>query len=407
MDKYLIVIGGGILQVPTLEVAHSMGLKVCVMDMDPNAPAGQKADAFLPVSTKDIEKAITQAKKFANNHEVVGVYTQGCDVELTVAKVAQALNLPHIDIQSAHDCNNKISMRERLAKFHVAGPKFSWANTYEEAIEKAAAIGYPLVVKSIDNSASRGVRIIHSPTELQAACVEAQKYSFYDKRILLEERLVGEEYSVDTVVYDGIVYPGGISDREFDFSTEFAVQTGSVTPSKLSENIQDKMYKLMQEAATAMGITQGAFKGDLILCDGEPKIIEITARLSGGFDSQYRKPYSFGINLIKATIDIAIGNKLDFRDLIPRWVKYSKTVCPFPKPGKIISIDGIESLKKMPGVRNIFLNVKQGDIIPDYKHCANRVGYIIISADSYLSMKELEQKVLNTLLIKTEPLSHV
>jgi biotin carboxylase len=215
----------------------------------------------------------------------------------------------------------------------------------------------------------------------------------------LEEYLEGEEYSVDTIVYNGIVYPCGISDREFDYSKEFAVQTGSVTPSRLPEKIQSEMYDLMSQAAKAMGIDKGAFKGDLILCGDKPKILEITARLSGGFDSQYRKPYSFGINLIKATIDIAIGNDLDFRDIIPKWVKYSKTTSPFPQAGKIAKISGLDALKKIEGVRNVFLLVKEGDMVEDYKHCVNRVGYIILSADSYEELKQVEKKALGTLEI--------
>jgi biotin carboxylase len=402
MDKYLIVIGGGILQIPTVDVAHKMGLKVVVLDKSLQAPAMAGADEKAEVSTKDIDATVNFAKKFAETHNVVGVYTQGTDVELTVACVAKELGLPGIDIQSAKDCNNKIEMRRRLAQFNVPGPKFAFANTYEEAQQKAKLLGYPLVVKSIDNSGSRGIRILENASLLEQACDEAQKYSFYDKRILLEEYLEGEEYSVDTVVYNGIVYPCGISDREFDYSKEFAVQTGSITPSRLPEDIQNEMYNLMSQAARAMGIDKGAFKGDLILCGNKPKIIEITARLSGGFDSQYRKPYSFGINLIKATIDIAIGNNLDFRDIIPKWVKYSKTTSPFPKAGKITKISGLEELKSIKGVRNVFLLVNEGDMVEDYKHCVNRVGYIILTADSYEELKQLEKQALETLKIITE-----
>lgn len=405
MDKYLLIIGGGILQVPAVDVAHSMGLKVVVADKSLDAPAMEKADVKAELSTKDIDGAIAYAKEFAKIHNLAGVYTQGCDVEVTVAEVAKALGLPGIDVESAYCCNNKIKMRERLGKYNIPGPKFEFADNFEEAKEKAKKIGYPLVVKSTDNSASRGVRIIDDESQLEDACNESQKYCFYDRRILLEEFLVGEEFSVDTVVYDNILYPGGISDREFgkvfDYSKEFAVQTGSITPSRLSEEIQAKMYDLMANAAKAMGIDKGAFKGDLILCDGEPKVIEITARLSGGFDSQYRKPYSFGINLIKATMDIAIGNPLDFRDLVPKWVKFSKTTSPFPKSGKITTIKGIEEVKKLPGVKNVIMNVQVGDIVEDYKHCANRVGYIILTGDSYEQLKEREKKALETLVIET------
>ena len=66
----------------------------------------------------------------------------------------------------------------------------------------------------------------------------------------------------------------------------------------------------MERAAFALGVDNGAFKGDLIISDGKPRIIEVTARTSGGFDSQYRKPYSFGIDILKATIDIAAGKDL-------------------------------------------------------------------------------------------------
>ena len=98
------------------------------------------------------------------------------------------------------------------------------------------------------------------------------------------------------------------------------------------------MYEVMQKAASAIGVDKGAFKGDLILVKNKVKIIEVTARTSGGYDSQYRKPYSFGIDMLKATIDIAVGKELDFRDIVPRWAKWSKTLSVFPKPGKIKKI---------------------------------------------------------------------
>ncbi|MDD5491135.1 MAG: ATP-grasp domain-containing protein [bacterium] len=399
-DKYLYIVGGGILQVPTVEVAKNMGLKTLVTDGSPEAPAMKIADKTAVISTKDIPKHLAFAKIFAKTHKIAGVYTQGTDVEVTVASIAAELGLPGIKVAVARACNNKILMRQKLATGHVPGPKFQYALTYEEAREKARIIGYPLVVKSIDNSASRGIRIIRHERELVEACTEALKYSL-DKKILLEEYLEGVEYSVDTVMYKGVLYPAGISDREFDYSRSFAIQTGSLTPSLLPEETQASIYELMAKAAKAMGVDNGAFKGDIIISAGMPKILEITARLSGGFDSQYRKPYSFGINLIKATMDIALGNELDFRDLIPRWVKYSKTFSPFPNPGMVKSISGLKKLKKLPGIKQVFMMIGKGDTIEDYRHCANRVAHLIVTGDTYAQLKEREKKALATLKIRT------
>lgn len=403
MDKYLIVVGGGMLQYIAVETAHRMGLKVCVLDMYGNdAYAAPISDICFKVSTKDVDGCVKESVDFAKNHNVVGVYSEGGDNEPTVAAIAEKLNLPNIGYETALNCNNKIRMRQCLAEHNVPGPRFSFAETVEEAIHKAKTFGFPLVVKAVDSSGSRGVQIMYGFEGFQQACENAIKAGNVDKRILLEEYLDGEEYSIDTIVYNGKLYPCGLSDREFDYSNKFAVQTGSVTPSRLPENIQKKMYMLMESAAEAIGVDNSAFKGDLILCGNEPKILEITARLSGGFDSQYRKPYSFGVDLIKATIDMAIGNPLDFRDIIPQWVKFSKTTSPFPKPGKVISVQGLDKIKQMTGVRNVFGSVKVGDIIQPYTSLVSRVMQIVLCADSYEDLITLEKEVLSTLIIETE-----
>lgn len=403
MEKFLIVVGGGMLQYIAVETAHKMGLKVCILDMyGKEAYAAPISDECLKVSTKDVEGCVKAAVAFAENHNVVGVYSEGGDNEPTVAAIAQRLNLPNIGYEVALDCNNKIRMRQRLAEHNVPGPRFAFAKTVDEAYQKARELGFPLVVKAIDSSGSRGVQIMQNFEGFDAACENAMRSSNVDKRILLEEYLEGEEYSIDTIVYNGVLYPCGLSDREFDYSKRFAVQTGSVTPSRLPDYIQSKMYKLMDAAAKAIGVNNSAFKGDLILCGDEPKVLEITARLSGGFDSQYRKPYSFGIDLIKATIDMAIGNPLDFRDIIPQWVKFSKTTSPFPKPGRIVSIRGLDEIQKIPGVRNVFGSVRVGDIIQPYTSLVSRIMHIVLSADSYEELSALEKQVLSTLIIETE-----
>jgi biotin carboxylase len=158
----------------------------------------------------------------------------------------------------------------------------------------------------------------------------------------------------------------------------------------------------MQDCADALGVKWGALKGDLITDkDGNIYVLEVTARLSGGFDSQFRKPYSFGINLIKATIDLACGKALDFRDLIPKWNKFSQTFSVFPKPGVIKEIKGLEELKNLPGIRQVFLTKHVGELV-EYKSCADRVIHIVAVADTYEKLQELIKTARETIQIITE-----
>ncbi len=391
------MVGGGILQIPAIKKAKELGYFTIVTDKNPHALAFSVCDEKIILSSKDIEGHEALAKKLIETKNLVGVYTQGTDVEYTVARAANYVNLPGISVESARKCNNKIEMRQIFHEKNVDKISFFPAKTLEDAHVAVKKIGIPCILKPSDNSGSRGVTIIRSFDEIDNAFHQAIDSCFHEKTVIIEEFLNGDEYSVDTIIWDGIVYPCGISDRVFLKSQNYAVQSGSITPSLLPEKIQDQMYQLMQKAATSLGITKGAFKGDLILVNDQPRIIEVTARTSGGFDSQYRKPYSFGIDLMKATIDIAVGKKLDFRDIVPRWIKWSKTFSVFPKSGKILKINGIEETKKIPGVKDVFITASINDIIPPFTHSAMRVNMINIVGNTFNELEQIEEKVKNTL----------
>jgi biotin carboxylase len=396
----LIIIGGGILQRETLFECENRGWGKVLVDGDQNCSCSKSPyfnrDYFIQSGDFHNPKTVlSDVKKFLSKNRHVkpmGVYTQGCDSAYAVAYVAEGLGLPNIGVDVAFRTNNKIAMRKAFEKFGVPQPKFM--------VDDIGTMAFPLVFKSVDNCASRGLTIVREESQIPKAVVTSLKYS-HDKRVLVEEFIDGEEYSVDTIVYKGKVYPAGISDRVFLNKDNYAIQNGSITPSFLSEEKQKRMYWIMQDCADALGVRWGALKGDLIASGHDIKVLEVTARLSGGFDSQYRKPYSYGVNLIKATIDLACGLPLDFSDLIPRWVKFSQTFTVFPKPGVIKEIRGYEETERIPGIRQIFMVKNVGDVV-DYKHCADRVVHIVACRDTYEQLQETVKTAQETLQFITE-----
>jgi biotin carboxylase len=389
----LLIIGGGELQHQTLIECNKLGLGKILVDGNPNCYCARSPyfnnDYFIHADIKDPKLVLSQTKKWlkGKNVKIVGVYTQGCDCADTVAYVAKKLGLPSIGIDVAYRTKNKIAMREAFEKFGIKQPKFR-------------NVGLPCVIKSVDNCASRGVTIVREECQRENA-IRSAKSNSTNGQYLVEEFIEGKEYSVDTVVYEGVVYPGGISDRVFLEKNEYAVQDGSITPSFLSEETQQMMYWTMQDCADALGVRWGALKGDLIVKDGQVYVLEVTARLSGGFDAQFRKPYSYGINLIKATIDLACGKPLDFSDLIPKWVKFSQTFTVFPKPGVIKDIIGLKELRKIKGIRQVFLTKHIGQLV-EYKTCADRVIHIIACADNYETLQDIIGQARKTIQFITE-----
>ncbi|PIN76962.1 hypothetical protein COV17_00215 [Candidatus Woesearchaeota archaeon CG10_big_fil_rev_8_21_14_0_10_36_11] len=408
--KGILIVGAGLLQIAAVQKAKELGYYVYITDMNTQSEAAKMADEVFAISTKDIGAHVQLAKRLKAENKIVAVYTQGCDVEYTVAMAARAAGLPGIDPEAALNCNDKVKMRTVLNEKNVDYVKFASAKTNEEVIDAVRRVGFPCIIKPLDNSASRGVKVLHegiTDQEIIAAFNDAINFCFMRKEVIIEEFFTGDEYSVDTVMYKGKLFPAGVSDRQFRPVKEYSVQVGSLTPSLLPEKMQADMYTLMEKAALALGVDNGAFKGDLIIINGKPRIIEVTARTSGGFDSQYRKPYSFGIDIIKATIDIAAGKEMDPCDLVSKWMKWSKTTSVFPEPGIIKNIKGLEELEKMSGVRNIFHSMKVGDEVKDYRNCASRINHIVIVADTFDELNKLEDKVHATLQIETEPICNV
>jgi biotin carboxylase len=118
--KHLMIIGGGIFQLPAIKIAKSMGLKVVVTDYNPAAEGMLLADYPLEVSTRNINLTVNRAKQFHQSCPLDGVMTLGTDASQTVAAVADALNLPGIPFEVAERATDKIKMRHCLKEHAVS-----------------------------------------------------------------------------------------------------------------------------------------------------------------------------------------------------------------------------------------------------------------------------------------------
>jgi biotin carboxylase len=402
MAEGILIVSGGILQIPALEKARTLGLTTYLTDGSDHCKARAHADHFLKVDIRDIDGHAKLAKQLVAEKKISAVYTQGADVEYTVAYAAQAAGLPGLSVEAALNCHNKLRTRTVLHAARIDHTPFAAVRSYEDLENAIKKIGFPSYLKPLDNSASRGLTRLTEGTPLRAAYDRAVAASLYTKDLILEAEIEGHEYSVDSVVVDDVLYPAGVSDRQFLKKNKYAVQSGSTTPSLLPQKTQDEMYALMGRAAKALGVSTGAFKGDLVVTpQGEVRIIELAGRTSGGFDSQYRKPYSYGIDILKITMDLARGIRANLDDLRPKWTKWSRTFSVFPEPGVVKSIEGLDEILRLPGVRNAFILVKPGDKIAPTSDCAERTNHIIISADSLDELNGLQNRVTETLRIIT------
>jgi biotin carboxylase len=397
--KELLIIGGGLLLIPTVKVAKSMGLNVCVVDQNPAAPAAAYADDLLQASTYTPSEVISAIRTKGWEHRFSGVFTAGADVEITVAEVAKALGLPGIPPEVAHRTNNKLLTKKALVEAGVPTPRTLPVTTEKECAEAAFQLGLPVVVKPLNNCASRGVTFVEKTSDLGAAFENARRFGA-NGPILVESFVEGTTHTVEMIVWKKNFYVASIIDTVHGYPP-FFVELYHVNPTRRSASEQAEMASLAEAAGKAAGIEEGVNKVDIIFERSGPQVMEMTARLSGGFHCQYTTPLACGTNNIRAAIRIALGEAPDTHDIIPQKNACAISKGVFPKPGVLKSIRGLEEARRVPGIAEIFVLKKVGESVGPYEHGADRPAYIIAHGPDEAAVWESLQRAEQTLVMET------
>ncbi len=405
--SYLWIVGGGLLQVPLISEARKLSLKVIVSDGNPACPCGKLADIFFAIDIFDIQKHLLAAFKLRSQGiKIDGVLVAGIDCTVTAAVLARAIGLPGVDPLAAYITNNKHVFRDTLKRIGYPVPRYKAVGPVksEEIAGIIKEIGFPLIVKNTDSSGSRGTRIFYNEAplgEIAWALQDAQQVS-RSKIALLEELWEGREYTVETLFdVKGKFHPCFITDRIFDRRNGYPLELGLRNPTSLGNDTQRKMYSLVKRVASGLGINIGAAKADIILTDKGPRILEMTTRLSGGFDCQYLVPHATGKNIMRAAMLTALGREFPLDLLKDKKKRIGLTASLWPEPGRIVSVDGVEEARRIRGCEEIFFRYKVGDSVQPYVDCTKRVCFIIVTGkDEGCAQKTLEQ-VKRTIKIKT------
>ena len=400
------IIGGGEMQIPIIHEARDLGLSVICSDLNIKCPCAPLVDLFFPIDIFDIDGHLRKAREISKTHRIAGVLAAGIDAPETMAELARFLGLLGIEPEIARLVHNKAAFRDRLEALGFPVPRY--ADFGEEHLGDITAlaqrIGYPLVLKNTDSSGSRGTRIFYRPNdeELRIAAAEAIRVS-RSGRGLMESFWEGPEQTIETIFdVNGNFYPCFITDRLFDKRGGYALETALRHPTILSKDIQDAMYRMAFEVARAIGISIGAAKYDCVLTPEGPRIIEMTVRLSGGFDCQYLVPAATGKNVIRAAILTALGKPFPPELLEPKYHRVAISRSLWPQPGRIRSISGLEKARQIPGVEKIVMRKSPGDIIEPYTDCTKRVCFVIVSAETQAEAEDVLARVERTLSIDIE-----
>ena len=406
MKKKLVIIGAGAEQVYAYQLARKKGFYVIATDNNPNAPAIKFADFFILASTRDEKETLESIKSYCDEHgKIDGVMTIANDVPYTVAFIADYFNLKGHSVESTVLAHDKFLMKKAFEKYDVPCPDFwkiSNINELEDLVTHEKIDKF--VIKPVDGRGARGVLIVNKSDNLEWAFNESLSWS--DEKVLIVERFIhGMQISSESYLINGKAYTPALAERNYSRLEEFSpyiIEDGGTIPAPIDNNLVLKINKIIECGAKSMGVTEGIVKGDIVIDDnGEPQIIELALRLSGGWFASNQIIATSGVDLVDAVINQALNIKVTKEMLIPKFSRSTAVRYWFPKPGKIKSIKGEDEIKGLIGVLKYGFFRKAGDYQPVVKMHPDRFGYVIVEGGDRDESISRVNKALNLLNIET------
>ena len=396
--KKILILGASILQVPGIEKAKEMGLEVYVADMNPNAVGFDIADVNkLVISTVDIPEILEASKE----NEIDAIMTLASDLPMrTVATVSREMGLVGITEDTALKATNKAVMRQCLKENGVPVPEFFKVSSVEEYKEAIKQFKSAFVVKPADSSGSRGIYLIEDADDTQLL-EEAYAYSVQFSRcgdVVVEEFMKGSEVSVETLSLNGEVTVLQITDKLTTGAPHF-VEMGHSQPSRHSVEIREEIARVAKAAVKAVGIENGPSHTEIMVTEDGPKIVEIGARMGGDCITTHLVPFSTGIDMVKDTILIALG---EAPDLEPKFNKGSAIRYFNVGQGVIKSIEGVEEAEKIEGIKQISFVKAVGETVAEINSSNARAGFVIAQGETAEEAVKICEKALEKITITVE-----
>jgi biotin carboxylase len=373
--KKILILGAGKFHLPIIQQLVDAGFFVLACDRDSLAPGAEFANVFRPIDISDADSVLA----WARSEKIDGILPISEFGTRTAAKVANELGLPGISLDFVDCVNDKGLMRDSWKRSNLSQPDYSVVGDFETLAAAAALIGYPVVVKPTDSGGSgRGVSLAHSPDELQWSFDLAAPF-VKNGRYIVEEFLDGVELTVETFTQPGgNTYILTMSDK-VKAPLRTRVASSLNFPANISDEMADKVEKLVINAISSLGISLGMAHTELIVTKDGPFLVETGARGGGGhiFHTIIEAVSSFRAPLFAAMA--TCGMLIDMPKLKKRGAVYRFFT---PPEGILSAVVNLAEARLIPGVLDIGLNKKVGDRINQLDNSLERVGYVVTSGET-------------------------
>ncbi len=308
--------------------------------------------------------------------------TDDAAVELA-ASVARALGLPHNPPDAVRLSRRKDLARARLQAAGVRVPAFV---RHRFGAPLPPLPGFPLVVKPVGLSGSRGVIRVDGPDELEPVlrrvAAIAARAGHPDPEVvrhcLLERFVPGAEVAVEAMLHGGELRVLTVFDKPDPLDGPFFEETYYTTPSRHPPAVLAALEAEVAAACRAFGLREGPVHAECRINDAGVWIIELAARTIGGLCGRLLQ-FGTGHTLEELVLARAMGRPLATAPLAGG---AGVLMIPVPRAGVFRRVEGLLAARRVPGITDIDIQIREGHELVPLPEGSSYLGFVFARAES-------------------------
>jgi biotin carboxylase len=345
-------------------------------------------DQAIPVKFHD-EAA---ARRAVDGLRVDGILAVGDRPAVLAAALAEALGLPGNPPAAARASRNK---EESRAAFQAAGlptPPFVTVSLDDDARRVAATLTFPVVLKPLALSGSRGVMRVDDAASfvsaferlraiLATADVRLERDALHC-RALIEAFVPGREFAIEGLLTQGAFRALAIFDKPDPLDGPFFEETIYVTPSRVGDGTQAEIVEAVRRAASALGLRHGPVHAECRVNEGGVHVLEVAPRPIGGLCSRALRFVDGGgasLSLEEVLVRHALGEDVS---AYARETRASGVMMiPIPRRGIYRGVTGEDAAARVAGVEEVRMTAKPDALLLPLPEGRSYLGFIFARGD--------------------------
>ena len=372
--KTLLVLGTSAGSSDIVTYAKNNGAHTIVLDyLQPEqSESKQIADENFLISTADTDTIVNLIKTKKINGIISGISEFNI---LQSIKLSQICKLPfYCTMGQWEQIANKASFRALCENYGVPCPK-TWYKGGDIPLSLLGVIEYPVVIKPVDGSASKGVYICFNKEELISKAQLSLKASSCGQ-IIIEEYVKGYEFTAHYTIYKGEPSLSSIDNRygvQTHKGTVTTIPAARIYPSLFTHSYINKVNSSILRLCKGLGVDIGVLfvQGFYVPETDSFYIFEAGLRSAAELPCRFIEAIN-GINYMNMLVDYSLLGATEFD--IQKDDPFLKDKCCgiisfVARGGKVGSIVGLEeALGKIPSIKNYENRYPVGSITPNTNH---------------------------------------